>query len=91
MPLFLPITKSDLWLFPAVSWVDLQCAIIILPGHTRLLFLKRPICDRSIFRQNHFFLFFSELFQDLSQMQETWLAEGKPLTGMLGKGRKKIY
>ena len=36
-----------------------------------------------------FSIFVSELFQDLSQMQETWLAEGKPLTSMLGKGRTR--
>ena len=33
-----------------------------------------------------FSIFVSELFQDLSQMQETWLAEGKPLASVLGKG-----
>ena len=27
-----------LWLFLTVPWVDLQCAIVVFPDHTHLLF-----------------------------------------------------
>ena len=30
-----------LWLFLAVPWVDLQCAVVVLTDHTHLLFEER--------------------------------------------------
>ena len=40
MPYFncLP-TISVLWLFLTVTWVDLKCVIVVLPDHTRSLFM----------------------------------------------------
>ena len=38
---FLEITcrgSNVLWLFLTVPWVDLQCVIVVFPGHTHLLF-----------------------------------------------------
>ena len=46
-------TVNGLWLFLTVSWVCLQCVILVFPDHTHLLF--------SIFRERNkivFFLFF---------------------------------
>ena len=40
------VTVNVLWLFPTVSWVRLQCVIVVFPDHTLLLF-KCPfyICN----------------------------------------------
>ena len=34
------VTDSVLWLFLEVSWVCLQCEIMVFPDHTHLLFCK---------------------------------------------------
>ena len=30
-----------MWLFPMVSWVGLQCVIVLFPDHSHLLFVKK--------------------------------------------------
>ena len=85
MTVFLQITKSDLRLFRTVSWVGLQCVIIIIISrpYSLTFFSQGQYVNLAFFDHNHFFfIFVSELFQDLSQMQETWLAEGKPLANL---------
>ena len=32
------VTINVLWLFLTLPWVGLQCVIVVLPGHTHLLF-----------------------------------------------------
>ena len=32
------VTVSGLWLYLVVPWDGLQCVIVVLPGHTQLLF-----------------------------------------------------
>ena len=34
------ITINALWLFLAVPWVDMQCAIVVFPDHTHFFFHK---------------------------------------------------
>ena len=36
--LLMSLTVSVMWLFLVVSWVGLQCVIVVFPGHTDLLF-----------------------------------------------------
>ena len=42
------MTVSVLWLFLAVSWVSMQCVIVVFPDHTYLLF-----CNKSTRRLNN--------------------------------------
>ena len=42
------MTVSVLWLFLTVSWVGLQCVIVLYPDHTHLYFkVSVDICDGS--------------------------------------------
>ena len=49
------VTINVLWLFLAVTWVGLQCVIVVFPDHTHLLFntlgLRRwaILCTKSAF------------------------------------------
>ena len=36
------VTVNVLWLFITVTWVGLQCVIVVIPGHTHLLFVICP-------------------------------------------------
>ena len=34
------VTINVMWLFLTVSWVGLQCVVVVFPDHTYLLFVK---------------------------------------------------
>ena len=36
------VTITVLWLFSVISWVELQCVIVVFPDHTHLLFDQGP-------------------------------------------------
>ena len=40
------MTVAILWLFLTMSWVDLQCVIVIFPDHTHLPFCKNRATEK---------------------------------------------
>ena len=38
------VTVNVLWLFATMTWVGLQCLIVVFPDHTRLLFTVYYFC-----------------------------------------------
>ena len=38
------VTIDDLWLFLKISWVCLQCEIVVFPYHIHLLFINVLLC-----------------------------------------------
>ena len=41
------VTVNVLWLFVTMTWVCLQCLIVVFPDHTRLLFTVYCFCAHS--------------------------------------------
>ena len=42
------VTVNVLWLFLTVSWVGMQCVIVVFPDHTHLLFERRHEINNNV-------------------------------------------